>query len=157
MVEEEEEAEGAPATPSSESSHSSDTASLRTRRPRGPSDTSTRYFFYFCKIRFQVSCELFAKTNCLAFVFTCCSSPHSTTRVLAYYCLQRYLGLVTTLQASPIVVDRILVFIFDNKSKENIIETKTYEFNPSLAGENFVKQAYEYLKTLEEFKNAVDY
>ncbi|PAV89091.1 hypothetical protein WR25_20510 [Diploscapter pachys] len=50
----------------------------------------------------EVSCELFAKTNCLAFVFTCCSSPHSTTRVLAYYCLQRYLGLITTLQASPI-------------------------------------------------------
>lgn len=60
------------------------------------------FFYFWKKARFQVSCELFAKTNCLAFVFTCCSSPHSTTRVLAYYCLQRYLGLITTLQASPI-------------------------------------------------------
>lgn len=51
---------------------------------------------------------------------------------------------------------KILVFIFDSKDKENIIETKNYEFISALEGENFVKQAYEYLKTLEEFKDSKD-
>lgn len=51
---------------------------------------------------------------------------------------------------------KLLVFIFDSKDKENIIETKNYEFSPALDGENFVKQAYKYLKTLDEFKDAKD-
>lgn len=51
---------------------------------------------------------------------------------------------------------KILVFIFDSKDKENIIETKNYDFSPALEGENFVKQAYEHLKTLDEFKDAQD-
>ncbi|PAV74232.1 hypothetical protein WR25_03909 [Diploscapter pachys] len=76
------------------------------RTPQDPklydSNFLLRLFYNLLQPGSEVSCELFAKTNCLAFVFTCCSSPHSTTRVLAYYCLQRYLGLVTTLQASPI-------------------------------------------------------
>jgi hypothetical protein len=33
---------------------------------------------------------------------------------------------------------------------------KQYQFKPSMDGANFIKQAYEYLKTLEEFADAVD-
>lgn len=40
----------------------------------------------------------------------------------------------------------------------NVIEEKTYSFVPSVedGALNFVKQAYEYLKTLPEFVGAVD-
>lgn len=33
---------------------------------------------------------------------------------------------------------------------------KFYEFTPGLNGSNFIKQAYEHLKTLPEFKDAED-
>lgn len=33
---------------------------------------------------------------------------------------------------------------------------KTYSFNPNMDGANFIKQAYEHLKTLSEFSGAVD-
>lgn len=36
------------------------------------------------------------------------------------------------------------------------IDSKGYNFIPKLEGDNFFKQAYEYLKTLEEFKDAID-
>lgn len=39
---------------------------------------------------------------------------------------------------------------------EEIIECKTYNFIPLLDNGNFIKQAYEYLKTLDEFKDAKD-
>lgn len=42
--------------------------------------------------------------------------------------------------------------------KDNIvINTKGYSFIPELDRDNFIKQAYEYLKTLEEFKDSEDY
>jgi hypothetical protein len=34
--------------------------------------------------------------------------------------------------------------------------SKTYTFAPDMNGPNFIKQAYEYLKTLPEFADAVD-
>jgi len=34
--------------------------------------------------------------------------------------------------------------------------TKTYEFVPNMNGSNFIKQAYEHLKTLPEFSSAED-
>ena len=37
-----------------------------------------------------------------------------------------------------------------------IIERKVYEFAPNLQGGNFIKQAYEHLKTLPEFEGAND-
>ena len=37
-----------------------------------------------------------------------------------------------------------------------IIERTYYTFVPSMDGENFIKQAYEYLKTLPEFAGATD-
>lgn len=40
--------------------------------------------------------------------------------------------------------------------QDTLLETKSYTFSPTLDGDNFIKQAYEYLKTLEEFKDAED-
>ena len=53
----------------------------------------------------------------------------------------------------------IIVSIFKDKqssdeNKESITQY-VYNFTPNLE-ENFIKQGYEYLKTLNEFKNAVD-
>ena len=35
-------------------------------------------------------------------------------------------------------------------------KTSVYEFTPDLNGGNFIKQAYEHLKTLPEFSDAID-
>ena len=50
------------------------------------------------------------------------------------------------------------ISIYDNSLKENLITSTPYEFVPSVEDEagNFIKQAYEYLKTLPEFENAID-
>ena len=40
--------------------------------------------------------------------------------------------------------------------QDTILQTESYTFAPKLDGENFIKQAYEHLKTLEEFKDAID-
>ncbi|KIL46147.1 hypothetical protein [Jeotgalibacillus campisalis] len=46
---------------------------------------------------------------------------------------------------------------FDNR--EIKIDSKEYWFTPSVkdGSENFIKQGYEHLKTLDEFEGAVDY
>jgi hypothetical protein len=43
-----------------------------------------------------------------------------------------------------------------NKEIDSVVDTRVYNFVPSLEGENFIAQAYDYLKTLPEFANAVD-
>jgi hypothetical protein len=50
------------------------------------------------------------------------------------------------------------VFSYDDINKLNIINQKNYAFTPNTTdgSENFIKQGYEYLKTLDEFKDAVD-
>lgn len=45
---------------------------------------------------------------------------------------------------------------FYSEDKTEIIEVKSYTYNLSLEGDNFIKQAYNHLKTLEEFKDAED-
>lgn len=45
---------------------------------------------------------------------------------------------------------------FYSEDKTEIIEVKSYTYNLSLEGDNFIKQAYEHLKTLDEFKDAED-
>ena len=47
------------------------------------------------------------------------------------------------------------VFI-KNNINNFILETKVYFFTPKMNQDNFIKQAYEYLKTLPEFANATD-
>ena len=50
------------------------------------------------------------------------------------------------------------VTLYDTPSLENIIETSTYRFIPSVADDapNFIKQGYEHLKTLPEYDGAID-
>ena len=42
------------------------------------------------------------------------------------------------------------------KAKNGAIKREQRSFAPNLNGENFIKQAYEHLKTLPEFAGAVD-
>ena len=42
------------------------------------------------------------------------------------------------------------------KQNEQIISRNDYLFTPDLNGENFIAQAYNYLKTLPEFAGATD-
>lgn len=53
---------------------------------------------------------------------------------------------------------KLIVGIYENAEKENLIENKLYEFTPSVKekAENFIQQGYEYLKSLEEFTGAED-
>lgn len=47
------------------------------------------------------------------------------------------------------------VSIYKEKSCENIMKKENYSFIPNME-DNFIKQSYEYLKTLDEFKDAKD-
>lgn len=53
---------------------------------------------------------------------------------------------------------RIDVNIYDSQSKANLVQVENYEFIPSVqdGSENFIKQGYEFLKTLSEYKDALD-
>lgn len=52
----------------------------------------------------------------------------------------------------------ISVVIYESVNKENIIDNIPYTFklNTSDTAVNIIKQGYEYLKTLDEYKDAVD-
>jgi len=39
---------------------------------------------------------------------------------------------------------------------EDSIKTQSFDFAPDMSGGNFIEQAYQYLKTLPEFKSAQD-
>jgi hypothetical protein len=46
--------------------------------------------------------------------------------------------------------------IKQNAEDNFVLKSKHYVFTPNLDGKNFIAQAYDYLKTLEEFANAKD-
>ena len=48
-----------------------------------------------------------------------------------------------------------LSFYKTSESKRHLV-SKTYKFQPDLAGSNFIMQAYTHLKTLPEFAGTVD-
>jgi hypothetical protein len=50
----------------------------------------------------------------------------------------------------------ILMFNVEGKQENLIIYRDEFSFTPDLNGSNFIKQAYEYLKTLPEFAGATD-
>jgi hypothetical protein len=52
----------------------------------------------------------------------------------------------------------IEVVIYLDSTKSTIIEHKKYWFTPNTSNDsmNFIKQGYEYLKTLPEYENALD-
>jgi hypothetical protein len=45
---------------------------------------------------------------------------------------------------------------FCKSADSNVLQFKEYSFNVDLDGGNFIKQAYDYLKTLPEFAGASD-
>ena len=45
---------------------------------------------------------------------------------------------------------------FTSQATETVVATKSYQFPLDLNGGNPIKQAYEYLKILPEFTNAID-
>lgn len=50
---------------------------------------------------------------------------------------------------------RATVIYVDSDTKDKIAE-KTYEFIPTLDGDNFIRQAYEYIKSLPDFEGSED-
>ena len=56
--------------------------------------------------------------------------------------------------------DNIAAFlnIYDNNLKQNLIEQKGFSFKPDVSETafNFIKQGYEYLKILDEYKDATN-
>ena len=50
------------------------------------------------------------------------------------------------------------VGFYKKEDKSQLIQTKQYEFSPDVSNssDNFIKQGYEYLKTLPEFSGAID-
>lgn len=59
------------------------------------------------------------------------------------------------------LLDILVAFYLNEESRTNnksYIEIKNYLFKPNMSdtGENFIKQGYEYLKTLDEYRDAID-
>jgi hypothetical protein len=53
--------------------------------------------------------------------------------------------------------NRIIFQVLWQKEQDGIeLQKKEYAFTPSMNEDNFIKQAYEYLKTLPEFADAID-
>ena len=52
--------------------------------------------------------------------------------------------------------DYLQLTIMFYKENMDLLTSKFEYFKPSLNGDNFIKQGYDYLKTLEEFKDAKD-
>lgn len=59
------------------------------------------------------------------------------------------------------LLDILVAFYLNQESRTNnksYIEIKNYLFKPNMSetSENFIKQGYEYLKTLDEYRDAID-
>lgn len=48
------------------------------------------------------------------------------------------------------------IFNAYNKKDGSVVDGTVVKFSPDLNGDNFIKQAYEHIKTLPEFANAKD-
>lgn len=46
--------------------------------------------------------------------------------------------------------------VFQTKEAKEPLDKKQYSFAPKMDGDNFIKQAYDHLKTLPEFAGAID-
>lgn len=60
---------------------------------------------------------------------------------------------VENVKASKEKIIADVTFTTEDKEK---FQQKTYSFLPNLEGKNFIAQAYDHLKTLPEFANAID-
>ena len=65
----------------------------------------------------------------------------------AYWKVSTVSGDKETLMVSVVVL---------TSSKSELLDERAYWFTPDLDGPNFIKQAYEHLKTLPEFADAAD-
>jgi hypothetical protein len=69
-----------------------------------------------------------------------------------------------TLRNAYIKVDRVsgnktqveIKYVVYSKNNGEVVEEKFAYFSPNMDGGNFIKQAYEHLKTLPEFAGATD-
>lgn len=53
--------------------------------------------------------------------------------------------------------NNIDIYVSCSKEKDGLhIKMNSYSFTPNLGGDNFIKQGYEYLKSLPEYADAVD-
>jgi hypothetical protein len=53
--------------------------------------------------------------------------------------------------------DSISIFVVTrDKQGGRVLATRHHDFQPDLDGDNFIKQAYEHLKALPEFADAID-
>ena len=53
--------------------------------------------------------------------------------------------------------NKLIAYVHTSVEKNGqILEKTAYEFAPDLDGDNFIKQAYNYLKTMPEFLEATD-
>lgn len=52
----------------------------------------------------------------------------------------------------------LTVSIYSDNTQNNLIEMKEYNFIPNVENDapNFIRQGYEYLKTLDEYKDVID-
>lgn len=46
--------------------------------------------------------------------------------------------------------------VYMGKEKQTGLTVSTIEFTPNLDGDNFIKQGYEYIKSLPEYSDAID-
>ena len=50
----------------------------------------------------------------------------------------------------------VFVVAFQTSASNDALRHESFSFTPSMTDANFIKQAYEHLKTLEGYKDAVD-
>jgi len=60
------------------------------------------------------------------------------------------------IKVGSVVVDKDSIMAKVSFTKDIKLTERSYSFPADLDGPNFIKQAYEYLKTLPEFANAID-
>ena len=48
------------------------------------------------------------------------------------------------------------VYYYTDENKSILVDSKAFFFVPTLEGDNFIKQAYSYLKSLPEYADAID-
>ena len=61
---------------------------------------------------------------------------------------------VSTVSANKKQINASVLFMKEPNGK--ILKVEGFEFSSNLDGPNFIKQAYEYLKTLPEFVDSID-
>ena len=75
---------------------------------------------------------------------------------LSVPCGKQSININARIKVEYVNASKLRATCFVSFSNASVQYEKTFEFVPDLDGPNFVKQAYEHLKTLPEFADAVD-